>query len=104
MHEVITFMAMMKELSFIFYIHLPKPEVFCKSFEDNQSFISAAESNKFSPRTKNIAIKYHHLWSFVQKKIIWICYIDTIEQTSGIFTKPLNEALLIYLRRKLSGC
>ena len=53
-------MALMKEVSFIFDILLPKPEVFGKAFEENQMFIAVAESNKFSPRTKNIAIKYHN--------------------------------------------
>ena len=67
MPDVITFMDLMKEVSFIFDIHLPKPEVFCKLFEDNQSCIFVAESNRFSPRKRHISIKYHHFWSFVQK-------------------------------------
>ena len=45
----------MKEVSFILDVHLPKLEVFCKWFEDNQSFIYVVESNKFSPRT-NISL------------------------------------------------
>ena len=45
-------MASLKEVYFIFDIHLQKPEVFCKLFQGNQNFISVAESNKFSPRTK----------------------------------------------------
>ena len=94
----------MKEAYFIFDIHLPKPEVSCKVFKDNKSCIAVTESNKLSPRTKHITIKYHHLRSFVEKKIIRICYIDTLEQTADIFTKPLYKSLFIYLRRKLSGC
>ena len=90
----------MKEVSFIFETHLPKPEVFCKVFEDIQSCIAVAESNRFSPRTKHIAIKYHHFQCFVQNKIIEIFYIDTREQTAEVFTKPLDEALFVYLRRK----
>ena len=70
MNEVIPFMALIKEASFIFDIHLPKPEVFCKVFEENQSFISIVESNIFSPKTKHIAIKYHHFQSFIQKNVI----------------------------------
>ena len=50
-------MALMREVYFIFDIHLPNPEVFCKVFEDNQSYIAVAESNIFSPITKYIAIK-----------------------------------------------
>ena len=37
MREVIYFMAFMKEVYFIFDIHLPRPGVFFKVFEDNQS-------------------------------------------------------------------
>ena len=62
-----------------------------------------AESNKLSPRTKHISIKYHHLQSFVHKNVIRVCCIGTQEQTAGGFTDPLDEALFIYLRRKLSG-
>ena len=98
MREVIPLMALMEEISLIFDGHLPNPEVFCKWFKDNKSCISVAESNKFSPRTKNIAIKYHHLSSFVQKKNIQICYIDTRQLTED------NESLFIYLQRKLSVC
>ena len=95
-------MALMKEVSFIFDLHLPKPEVFCKVFEDNKSCIDVAKSNKLSPRTKHIAIKYHRFRSFIQNNIIRICCIDTREQTSDIFTEPLDKALFIYLRRKWS--
>ena len=35
--------------------------------------------------------------------MIRICNIDTREQTSEVFTKPLNESLFIYQQRKLSG-
>ena len=35
--------------------------------------------------------------------IIQICHIDTREQTAEISNKPLNKALFIYPRRKLSG-
>ena len=99
MREVIPFMSLMKEVYFIFDIRLPKPEVFCKVFKDIQSCIAVADSNKLSPRTKHIAIKYHHFRSFVQKKIIWLCCINTREQAADIFTKPLNEALFIYLQK-----
>ena len=50
MRNVIPFMALMKETSCILNIHLPKPQVFCKVFEDKQSCIAVAKSNFF---TKN---------------------------------------------------
>ena len=97
----------MKKLSFVFDIHLPKPlpkpEVFCKLLKDNQSYGSVADSNKLSPRTKHIAINYHRSQSFIKKKFIQICYIDTREQTVDIFTKSLDQELFIYLWRKISG-
>ena len=96
-------MELVKKFSFVFYTHLPNPEVFCKVFKDNQSCISVAESNKLSPRTKHIAINYHHPQSSLQKKVIQICYIDTKEKTADIFTKSFDQALFIYIQRKLSG-
>ena len=87
MRNVITFMALMKEVYFILNIHVANPEEFFKAFKYNQSCISVAKSKIISPRTKNIAIKHHHFQSFVQKKIIQICYINTGEQTMEIFTK-----------------
>ena len=89
MRKVKPFIALMKEVSLIFYIDLPRPEVFCKVFKDNQSCIAVKKSINFSPRIKYIAVKYHHFRSFVQKKIIQICYIHTQEQTADIFTNPL---------------
>ena len=71
------FMKLMKEVSFIFDINLPKREVFRKLFEDNQSCIAVVESKQLSPRTKHITIEYHHFRIFLLKKIIRICYIDT---------------------------
>ena len=46
MRKVIPFMELMKETSFIVDIHIPKPEVFCKLFEYNQSCIDVVESKK----------------------------------------------------------
>ena len=77
MCEVINFMALMKEVSFILDIHVPKPEVFWKIFKDNQSCITVAKSKNFSPRSKHICIQYYDFQNFLQKKIVWICYIDT---------------------------
>ena len=74
--KVIPFMVLMQEVYFIFNIKIPENEVFCKVFKDNQIFISVVEYKKLSPRTKHIAIKYHYLGTFLQKKIIRILFID----------------------------
>ena len=96
-------MALVKEVSFILDINFPKTEFFGKVFEENESFISVTESNKFLPLTKYNAIKYRHFWSFVKKNIMQICYIDIGDQTADNFTDPLDEVLFVYLQRELYG-
>ena len=59
------------------------------------SAIAMAESMKFTPRTKHIAIKYHHFRSRVQTTFnksgdIKLKYISTKKQLADIFTKPLD--------------
>ena len=66
--KVIPVMALIKELSFIFYIHIPRPELFSKVFEYNKICIDVAESNKFSPITKHIATNYHHFQNLHTKE------------------------------------
>ena len=103
MREVIPLMNFMDELSEVIELHIPKPRIKCKVFEDNRSCIAIAESLKFTPRTKHIALKYHHFRRFVQDGTIESEAIDTKEQTADIFTKPLSDDLFVYLRKKLCG-
>jgi hypothetical protein len=67
LREVIPLMAPMKELHTIFPVHINKPNLFCKVHEDNQSTIKMATSDKFTPQTKHIALKYHHFLQSCQK-------------------------------------
>jgi len=103
MRQVIPLMHLLVEVSCIFDIKLPKPQVHCKVFEDNRSAITIAEASKFTPRTKHIALKYHHFRRYVKEKIIQIYPISTHEQTADIFTKPLDDKTFLYLRKKLNG-
>jgi histone deacetylase 1/2 len=103
MREVIPMMSLIKEISIVCKVKKKKPEINCKVFEDNESAISIAKSNKFSPRTKHIALKYHHFRQYVKKGEIEISHINTKEQTADILTKPLNEQMFVYLRKKLIG-
>eukprot|EP00957_Ditylum_brightwellii_P044934 3407616-Ditylum_brightwellii.AAC.1 len=103
MHEVIPFMNLLEELSKVFSLHLSQPEVHCKVFEDNESCIAIAKAFKFSPRTKHIVLKYHHFRKFVYEGKLVILPISTKEQTADIFTKPLQDDLFVYLRKKLNG-
>ena len=103
MREVIPLMTLMSEIDKVFPIGFKKPKIHCKVWEDNESCISIAKNQKFSPRTKHIAIKWHHFRSFVNSSSVSIHSIDTKEQTADIFTKPLDHSLFEYLRHKLCG-
>ena len=102
MRDVLSLMQLMKEVDAIFPIKQPKPIIRCNVYEDNESCIAMAKNRKFSPRTKHIAIKYHHFRSHVDKSI-FIHSVDTNEQIADMLTKPLEEKQFEYLRRKLSG-
>ena len=103
LREVIPLITVLDEINEKFPIHKPTPVIHCKVWEDNNGAISLAQSQKFSPRTKHISIKYHHFRERVNKGIISIHHIDTKEQTADIFTKPLDESLFIHLRKKFNG-
>lgn len=53
-------MKLIQELTHLFQRNKKNPELYCKVFEDNRSAIAIAESKKFTPRKKHIALKYHH--------------------------------------------
>ena len=103
MREVIPFIHLMKEIASMFGLLTRKPVFKCQVWEDNDSCITVAKAPKFTPRTKHIAIKYHHFRSFVSDGSIVINPIDTSEQLADIFTKPLKEKSFCYLRRGLMG-
>ncbi|KAL7460030.1 hypothetical protein ACHAXS_000498 [Conticribra weissflogii] len=103
MCEVLPFLNTMKEIHDVFPLQQSKPNFFCRVWEDNHSCIKVPESPKFTPRTKHIALKYHHFRRYVDDKTIQIHPIDTREQIADIFTKPLDEKQFVYLRKKLCG-
>ena len=103
MRETIPFMNLMMEVGKIFPLHNPVPKFHCKVFEDNRSCIKVAESPKFTPRTKHIAIKYHHFRSYVADGTIKIYPVESKNQLADIFTKPLDKTIFCDLRRRLMG-
>ena len=52
----------------------------CTVFEDNNGAVEIAKTPKMRPRTKHIAIKYHHFRTYFYKGDIQIVKIDTSEQ------------------------
>ena len=62
-----------------------------------------AKTPKMMPRTKKIAIKCHHLRTYVEKGDMLLEKIDTTEQEADFLTTPLVQQLFSYLRRKVMG-
>ena len=103
MREVIPFLGLMKETAGLFGL-LTRDQVFRSTvWEDNERCITVAKSPNFTPRTKHIAIKYHHFRRFVSDGTIIIKSIDMDEQISDIFTNPLGEKSFCFLRHQLMG-
>jgi hypothetical protein len=84
LRKVIPLMTPMKELHTIFLVHINKPNFFCKIYEDNQSTIRMEKSDKFTPRTKHIALKYHHFCSHIKDGHIEISYCPTEDQKANL--------------------
>ena len=82
MRDVLPFLNLMKEIREVVPLQQNDPKLFCKVWEDNRSCIKVAESPKFTPRTKHIALKYHHFRQFVSNGTVVIKPIDTKEQTA----------------------
>jgi hypothetical protein len=53
------------------------------------------QKQKFSPRTKHIALKYHHFREFVKgpNLKIRVAYVHTESQEADIFTKQVKDKL-----------
>ena len=69
LRETLPMSNFMREMNVIFPLYLPKPMFVLKVREDNQSCIAMTNNPKFTPRTKHIAIKYHHFWKHVKSQL-----------------------------------
>ena len=78
--EVLPFIGFLKEINAVFPLNLKKPKFHSKIFEDNNSCILLASVQNLSPRTKHIALKYHHFRIYVKDKTLDIFPIDIKEQ------------------------
>ena len=75
----------------------------CTVFEDNNGALELANVPKIRPRTKHIAIKYHHFRTYVQQGDVRIVKVDATGQEADFLTKPLVQQLFYYLRCKVMG-
>ena len=103
LREIIPLMGLLKEIKEYFDLNDNLPEIKCTVFEDNNSCIALAKAPRMNPRTKYIALKYHHFRNYVSSKLITIQHIASEEQPADIFTKALDEKQFLYLRKKICG-
>ena len=111
--DLIPFMTLVEEVSSILgieynipevqYKHTREPAISADVYEDNRGALELAKVPKLRPRTKHIALKYHHFREHVRNGKVRINAIDTKEQIADIFTKGLPKDAFVYLRYKLCG-
>ena len=86
MRDVLPFLGLITEIEFVFELQGEAPKVLCSIsekpvtvHEDNQGEVVLVVALQMQPRTKRIAIKYHHCWSFIANGDVEIQHIDTKE-------------------------
>jgi hypothetical protein len=91
MPEVIPLMDIYATIQKVLQCKELKPTVkwCCTVFEDNNRALELAKAPKMHPRTKHIAIKYHHFRSKVDSGEVDIVRVDTKNQIADIFPKGL---------------
>jgi Reverse transcriptase (RNA-dependent DNA polymerase) len=105
MRELIPMRRLLKEAGIALKLDLGKPAILHSTvFEDNNGALSLALSPKITPRTKHIAVKYHHFRTSVGvDKGIILEKIDTALQKADIFTKGLSADKHQAIRKLLMG-
>jgi hypothetical protein len=103
MQDLIPMKALLTELTTLTCLTFDSTTTYSTVFEDNKGCVELATAPKMRPRTKHIALKYHHFCSHVANGDIKIKWIDTKCQLADIFTKLLPEPLFTSLRLLLLG-
>ena len=68
---------------------------------DNTSAINLSKNSIQHSRTKHIDIRHHFLRDHVQNGDISLEFVNTNNQLADIFTKPLNEERLTFIKHDL---
>ena len=95
MIEIIPMMEHLEQLEKTLNIESKRLSVKCKVFGENNGMIELSKAPKIRPRTKHFALKYHHFREHVQKGLIKINPIDTLEQVADIFINIFRFQYLI---------
>jgi hypothetical protein len=105
MRDLLPMRTLLQEVGTALKLQFATPAIVHSTvFEDNNGALSLATSPRITPRTKHIAVKYHHFRDSVGKdKQIDIVKIDTSIQKADIFTKGLPAEKFQGLRKLLMG-
>jgi hypothetical protein len=104
MREVIPLMDIYGAIQEVLQCKELKPTVIHTMFEGNTSALELAKAPKMHPRTKRIAIKYHHFHrSKVASGEVDIMRVDTNNQIADISTKGLPRFDFERLRMMFLG-
>ena len=105
MRDLIPMRRLLQEAGEGLNLSFAKPAILHSTvFEDNNGALSLALSPKMTPRTKHIAVKYHHFRTSIgEDKGILLVKIDTDIQKADIFTKGLPTEKHRDLRKLLMG-
>jgi hypothetical protein len=90
-------MWLRKLLSYFFNTKMEPTVIHC----DNQSCINLSENPVFHERSKHIEMRYHYVRDIVQKNILSIHYVPTVEQTTDILTKPMSLKKFVHFQDNL---
>ena len=103
LRDAIPLIGFLKEIQLVIPNSKETPTIHCSIFEDNKGCIDLVNTPRMRPRTKHIALKYHHFRSHVKNKLISIQHIETENQIADIFTKALPDPQFQKLRLALNG-
>ena len=103
LRDVLPLMGLLRELQQAIPFDPKTPVIHCTIHEDNQGCIDLVETPRMQPRTKHIALKYHHFRKHVKDGTISVTYLETTRQIADIFTKALGDSQFGVLRSLLTG-
>jgi len=103
MRDIIPLLEVLNHIQKSIDVDIDQPVVRCTVFEDNQGALELAIAPKMRPRTRHIAVKYHHFREHVERGLIKIVYVDTKNQLADMFTKALPFTSLQPLRETVLG-
>ena len=101
--DVLSLIHLLRELSITIAFEDKIQTAHYAVHENNLDYTDLVETPRKHPRTKHIALKYHHLQTHTKKKSVSVEYINTKEQVADIFTKAFGDFQFSHLMGKLIG-